>query len=78
MFKDFLEAILFYIPHFVTDRVALAYDEKKRLYVYCLEEEVQSSDKKYIAYYGTCKSIAFLGIGYGGVVTLDKKSPSNR
>jgi hypothetical protein len=69
--KFLISMILFLIPRFVTDRVALARCEHGELCVYCLESDVENEDKTVIESYGTINTFTWLGFAAGGKVTID-------
>lgn len=69
---DFIaDIILFFVPHYVTDRVALVKDESGEWEVFCLESQVREDDEIFIDAYGTIRTITWLGLTKGGNVTLD-------
>lgn len=66
------EFLLTFIPRFVTDRVALNYNDGIWSVV-CLESQVEDDDLIIISAYGTIKTFTWLGFARGGKVELDKE-----
>lgn len=75
--KFIKEIILFFIPRFVTDNVALARDHDGNLQVYCLTEQVEPEDKLYIETYGVCKTFTWFGLTTGGWCLVDEEVKVN-
>lgn len=70
---DFLIGFaLFFIPRFLTDRVALAVDDNGEWFVYCLEGQELEGDDIMIQEYGTIETFTWLGFTRGGMVLVDE------
>lgn len=67
------EIVLFPVPRFVTDRVALSLDDKGVWSVFCLEGQEIPGDNIFIEAYGTINTFTWFGITRGGNVELDDK-----
>jgi len=65
------ELLLIFIPRFITDRVALNFNDGV-WFVFCLESQVEDDDLISISAYGTIKTFTWLGFAKGGMVKLDK------
>ena len=72
MIDYLIECILFLIPRYITDRVALVQGDNGEWTVFCLECQVEESEKLMIDSYGTIKTFTWLGFAAGGWVKLDK------
>lgn len=68
------EFILFFIPRYVTDRVALSIDENLVWSVYCLEGQERVGDEIFIEAYGTIKIFTWFGFTKGEMVKLDDEA----
>lgn len=65
-----VEALLFFVPRYVEDRVALIQIQGVWS-VYCREGQERDGDNLIIDAYGTIKSFTWLGLAKGGEVVLD-------
>ena len=65
-----IEFILFFIPRFVTDRVALGCDHGE-WYVISLERNLDDYERQFVHAYGTIRTFTWFGFAKGGLVKLD-------
>ena len=72
MIKFIIEVILFFIPRYVTNDVALAFDDNMELQVYCFKGHEELGDDIYIEAYGVIRSFTFLGFCSGGKCRIYK------
>lgn len=73
MIKFLISFVLFFIPRYTTDDVALATDENGDLQVYCLKGQENLGDEMYIEAYGLVKTFTFMGWCSGGKCHIYKR-----